>query len=101
MRKEDLENIVTVGDLEKFRAELLSDISKVLSTGNKEFYTPREFSEITGLKYDLVLKRCREGSLPAHQPYKNASWLIPRAEIDKIRDGAYKWIRKRDLTNNF
>jgi excisionase family DNA binding protein len=95
MKIEDLSNIVTVGDLEKFKNELFSKLNILHSKdGHKEFYTPKEFSEITGLKYDTVLKRCREGTLPAHQPYKNGSWLIPSEEIDKIKEGAYKWTRK-------
>lgn len=95
MRKEDLNNIVTIEDLIKFKNELLSDFRLMLSRDSyKEFYTPKEFSDVTGLKYDTVLKRCREGTLPAHQPYKNGSWLIPREEIDKIKEGAYKWARK-------
>lgn len=98
MRIEDLSNIVTVNDLEKFRTELLSDIGRLISKeSHKEFYTPKEFSDVTGLKYDSVLKRCREGSLPAHHPYKNGSWLIPREEVDKIKECAYKWVRKQSV----
>lgn len=96
MTKEDLANIVTNNDLFRFKVELLSEIQKLLSKDHiKEFYSPREFADLTGLKYDTVLKRCREGSLPAYHPYKNGSWLIPREEVDKIREGAYKWIRKK------
>jgi len=74
----------------------MQDIRHIVSTkSTREFYTPREFTDITGLKYDLALKRCREGIIPAHQPYKNGSWLIPGEELAKIKASAYEFHRKK------
>lgn len=95
MTRDDLNNIVTVGDIEKLKVELVNAMELLIKQRSyKEFYTPREFADITGLKYDSVLKRCREGTLPAYQPYKNGSWLIPGEEIQKIKAKAYEWCRK-------
>lgn len=96
MTTEELKKIATVEDLEKLKVEIFDEMETLINRKElKEFYTPREFSEITGLKYDVVLKRCREGSLPAHQPYKNGSWLIPGEEVMKMKKMAYEFYKEK------
>ena len=46
-------------------------------------YTIKQFSELTGLKYDTVLARCRRGKLKARQEGAGTSWTIDGSEVDR------------------
>lgn len=96
MTPDDLQQLVTKADLEKLKSDIFDELEMFLNQkDSKEFYTPKQFSEITGLKYDVVLKRCREGTLPAHQPYKNGSWLIPGEVLIKMKKSAFEFCNGR------
>lgn len=85
MTKEELNNLVTVGDLQRFYERLTGELSNLISINNrKEFYTPREFSEISGMKYSTVIHYLNTGKLQARQSGERGSWLIYRAEVDKL-----------------
>lgn len=49
----------------------------------KEFYSPKEFSHITGIPYSTVVYRCNVGKLKARQDDTNCSWQIFASEIDR------------------
>lgn len=89
MTRADLHNIATVGDIERLRKELLAEIQEMISESSiKEFYTPKEFAEVTGLKYSTVVNYCNTGKLAATQLSASGSWLIPRSEIDRLQDSS-------------
>ena len=85
MTKEQLNHLVTQGDLQLFYEKLTSEISTLICRNNrKEFYSPREFSEISGMKYSTVIHYLNTGKLQARQAGERGSWLIYRAEVDKL-----------------
>ena len=54
----------------------------------KEFYTPKEFAHITGMKYGLVADRCKKGKLKAQQDCPGGSWRILASEVDRLKKEA-------------
>ncbi len=91
MTKEDINQIVTVKDLETFHQRIVNDVKGLLfdkKNPQKEFYTPKEFSHITGMKYSTVVYRCKVGKLKARQDDPNCSWQIYSAEIDRFKEEA-------------
>ncbi len=59
----------------------------------KEFYTTKEFCEITGMKYKTVVAYCNSGKLKATTVSKDEgrhSWMIHREEIDNLVERAHK-----------
>lgn len=88
MNKEDLSQIVTLKDLENFHQRIVSDVKGLLNdkkNPQKEFYTPKEFSYVTGMKYSTVVYRCKVGTLKARQDNPNCSWQIYASEIDRLK----------------
>lgn len=80
---------LTVAELEK----LLSNAMKISNTssGNqlqKEFYSPKEFSHITGIKYSTVVYRCTTGKLKARQESAKSSWQIFATEVERYKEEA-------------
>lgn len=70
MNKEDLNQIVTLKDLEVLHQRIVNDVKGLLNdkrNPKKEFYTPKEFSYVTGMKYSTVVYRCNTGTLKARQ----------------------------------
>ena len=55
---------------------------------NKEFYTPKEFSDLTGIKYSTVIYRCKNGRLKSRQDTPCSSWQIDAKELDRYREEA-------------
>jgi hypothetical protein len=86
MTKEDLNKLVTIEDLENFGIKLISEIKKISGNKNaeKEFYSPKEFSHITGMKYSTVVYRCKVGKLKARQDDPNCSWSIHKSEVERF-----------------
>ena len=85
MTKEELNQLITVGDLERFRKNLIADLEILLKFKNrKEFYNPKEFAYKTGMKYSTVIYRCKMGKLKARQDAPNCSWLIYSSEIERL-----------------
>ena len=86
MTKEELNKLVTIEDLENFTRKLISEIKQILENqkGEKEFYSPKEFGNKTGLKYSTVVYRCKIGILKARQDYPGCSWLIYKSELERL-----------------
>ncbi len=87
MKKKDLDELVTIGDLEKGINELRSLILSAINP-QKDFLSPKEFSARTGMNYSTVVYKCTMGKLKAFQESPNSSWLIDATEIERIRNGA-------------
>ncbi|MBL4898577.1 MAG: helix-turn-helix domain-containing protein [Colwellia sp.] len=84
MKQEKIDLLVTVNDLQKFYAKLNERIERLLNQNlKKEFYTPKEFSEVTGMKYRSVIYYLNDGKLKARQEEIGGTWLIPRTEIER------------------
>jgi hypothetical protein len=78
---------LTVAELEKLIGTAVKNIN---SSGNsqlqKEFYSPKEFSFITGIKYSTVVYRCAVGKLKARQETPKSSWQICATEVDRYKE---------------
>ena len=85
MTREELNQLVTVDDLNKFYEKIITELKSLISTNNmKEFYTPREFGEVTGMKYSTVINYCNTGKIKARQDGNGGTWQILRSEIDRF-----------------
>jgi len=94
MTKDDLNDLVTTGDLESFCQRIVAKVEEIVDMGNrKEFYTPRQFSDITGIKYSTVILYCNSGKLQATQVKNKGSWIIYRSEVDSLISKAKENIR--------
>ncbi|MBN4052459.1 hypothetical protein JYT59_01760 [Sphingobacteriaceae bacterium AH-315-L07] len=68
MTSEELQSLATISDLEHYHQKTISELSEVIRTASmKEFYTPSEFSEVSGLKYSNIISLCHKGKLKATQ----------------------------------
>lgn len=88
MNRDDLNQLVTVSDLEIFRHKLMEDLRAILQIANpteKKFYTTKEFSKITGIPYSSIVYRCSTGKLKARQDEPNCSWQICASEIERYK----------------
>lgn len=91
MTKEEMNQLATVKDLEAFHHRIVNDVKGLLfdkKNPQKEFYTPKEFSHITGMKYSTVVYRCKVGKLKARQDNPSCSWQIYASEIDRFKNEA-------------
>jgi len=91
MTKEELSQVATVKDLEVFYQRIVGDVKGLLldkQTAGKVFYTPKEFSHYTGLKYSTVVYRCKVGRLKARQDSPSCSWQIDASELDRFKNEA-------------
>lgn len=84
MKKKDLDELITVSDLEKSINELRGIILNAINP-KKDFLTPKEFSARTGMNYSTVIYKCSTGKLKAFQDSPNSSWLIDATEIERLR----------------
>ena len=86
MTTEDLNQIVTRRDLEALYNRLITDISRVVSNSlnTKEFYSPKEFSETTGMKYSTVINYCNTGKLKARQDRPGGTWSIHVSGVERF-----------------
>lgn len=48
---------------------------------NKKFYSPKEFSDLTGIRYSTVIYRCKLGLLKARQDTPGSLWQIDADEL--------------------
>ena len=88
MTRDEINQLATVKDLESLYQRLVKDISQLLSqkaVAEKAFFTPKEFSFITGMKYSTVIYRCKIGKLKARQDSPNCSWLISGEEVERFK----------------
>ena len=89
MNKDDLNQLVTKQDLEKYKKELITFIDSKISP-HKKFYKPTEFSEKTGIPYSSLIYKCTTGKIKAFQESPNCSWLIDASELERFNDLAEK-----------
>jgi hypothetical protein len=54
----------------------------------KEFYSPKEFVHLTGMKYSTVIYKCKMGKLKARQDDPSCSWQISASEVDRFKKEA-------------
>jgi hypothetical protein len=87
MNQDDLNQLVTKQDLEKFKVELSGFLLSKIKP-QKEFYTPKEFAQKTGLKYSTIIYKCATGKLKATQDSPNCTWLIFASELERFRNQA-------------
>lgn len=89
MTIEEFSQIATVKDLEVFHERIINDVKGILKKQNApQFYTPKEFSAETGMKYSTVVYNCKMGKLKARQNSPSSSWQIYSSEIERFREEA-------------
>jgi len=88
MRKDDLNNLVTISDLNQFSEKILIEIHRLTDRDKPEFYTPNQFSKITGMPYTTIIHYCKNRMLKARQEFKGGSWQIYASEIDRLKKEA-------------
>ena len=86
MTREDLSQLATVRDLESLYSRIVNDLREIISKSlnNKEFFTPREFSQTTGMKYSTIIHYCNTGQLKARQERSRGAWQIHSSEIKRF-----------------
>ena len=86
MTKIDFSQFATKADLlnlrELLRKDILSSLKYVVNP--KEFYTPKEFSIATGMRYSTVINYCNTGKLRARQEKTGGTWSIMASEIERF-----------------
>ncbi|HXD93860.1 MAG TPA: hypothetical protein VNX01_11650 [Bacteroidia bacterium] len=84
MNLRDLSQIATVRDLENLQEKIINEVRDLLHKKQKlerEFFTPKEFSHITGLKYSTVVYHCKVGKLKARLiNFQHPKNLPPKVE---------------------
>jgi hypothetical protein len=88
MQKEDLNNLVTVADLTSFSEKIISEIHRLSEKEKPQFYTPTQFSKLTGMPYTTVVHYCKKNFLKARQEFKGGSWQIYSSEINRLKEEA-------------
>lgn len=82
---------LTVSQLQEL---ITSTMKNGNSSGNnqleKQFYSPKEFSFITGIKYSTVVYRCATGKLMARQETPKSSWQIFATEVERYKEESNK-----------
>ena len=92
MNVEELSQVATVKDLQKFQESILDGVKVLLydkHTLGKEFFSPKEFSHLSGIKYSTVVYRCKVGKLKARQDDPNCSWQIDVCELERFKNEAH------------
>ena len=89
MQKEDLNNLVTVADLSSFSEKIINEIHRLSEKDKPEFYTPNQFSKLTGMPYTTVVHYCKKNLLKARQEFKGGSWQIYANEINRLKKEAH------------
>ncbi|PTB98018.1 hypothetical protein C9994_00225 [Marivirga lumbricoides] len=95
MTTDELNQLVTRRDLEQFYNKLINDIGHTIASNlnTKEFYSPKEFSESTGMKYSTVVHYCNTGKLKARQDRSGGTWSIHVSELERFAYEANENIR--------
>ena len=84
MTEAELKQLATRGDLQQLESSIIERIKNIITEANrKEFYTPKEFAEITAMGYSNVLKYCQSGKIKARQDGARGSWIIHRDEVER------------------
>lgn len=88
MNKEDLNNLVTVADLNRVSKQIISEFRSLIEKDKPAFYTPNQFSKITGMPYTTVIHYCKNNLLKARQVSKGTAWLIYATEVNRLKKEA-------------
>jgi hypothetical protein len=88
MQKEDLNNLVTVADLNDFSEKIIKEINRIAENNKPEFYSPTEFGKKVNMPYTTVIHYCKTRRLKARQDMKGGSWQIYASELDRLREEA-------------
>ena len=88
MQKEDLNNLVTVADLNSFSEKIISEMHRISEKDKPEFYTPSQFSKLTGMPYTTVIHYCKKNMLKARQEFTGGSWQIYASEMNRLKEEA-------------
>ena len=88
MQKEELNNLVTVADLNDFSKKIINEIHRITDKNKPEFYSPTEFGKKVGMPYTTVIHYCKTQRLKARQDMKGGSWQIFASEIDRLKEEA-------------
>lgn len=84
MTREELNKLVTMEDLNNFYHRIKADIMALMEQNKKEFYTPKEFSQKTGLPHRTILNYCNSGRIKALQKVVGGAWLIHYTELENF-----------------
>lgn len=88
MQKNDLNDLVTVADLTSFSEKIISEIRRLSEKDKPQFYTPTQFSKLSGMPYTTVVHYCKNNLLKARQEFKGGSWQIYSSEINRFKEEA-------------
>ena len=88
MQKDDLNNLVTVADLNNFSEKIISEIHRLADKNKPEFYTPNQFIKITGMPYTTIINYCKNRLIKARQEFKGGAWQIYASEIERFKKEA-------------
>jgi hypothetical protein len=88
MQKEDLNNLVTVADLNSFSERIILEIQRLVEKDKPKFYSPSKFAKLTGMPYTTVIHYCKTHRLKARQEFKGGSWQIYASEINRLKEEA-------------
>ncbi len=88
MIREDLNKLVTAADLEVLYEKIRKEIRHFAEKDKPQFYTPNQFSKLTGMPYTTVIHYCKTRRLKARQDMKGGSWQIYANEIDRLKEEA-------------
>lgn len=80
---------LTVGELEELFVNAvkmsLTDLTRLRQgVKSKQFYSPKEFSHLSGIPYSTVVYRCNVGKLKARQDDSGCSWQICASELERF-----------------
>jgi len=53
-----------------------------------QFFSPKEFAHLTGLKYSTIIYKAKTGALKARQDGPSCSWQISATELDRFKNEA-------------
>lgn len=85
MTLHELNQLATKSDLQELYKKIIEDLHLIFSKSKqKEFYKPKEFSDLTGLKYSTVIYYCNTGQLKARQNHPKGAWQIYHSEVDRF-----------------
>jgi hypothetical protein len=78
---ENLENQLL--KIEKRLDSIDNKVEKFIGKNDKQFYSPKEFEELTGKPYSTILENCKVGKIKARQDSPNSRWYIHRSELER------------------
>jgi transcriptional antiterminator len=84
MTRAGLDQLATVQDLHNLYRKISDDIRALMEQNKKEFCTPKEFSEKTGIKHRTILNYCNSGKIKATQKVAGGSWTIHYSELERF-----------------